>query len=245
MKKISIYLAVCFFVLALKTHAQMKPGTLMLGTTIGTTAYTSATSDYGYDNGSSKTTGTNTYTFSVGPQIGVFVTPNLAVGGTLSYSLNTNHVNSSSLSTTGLPSGSSTTTTTSTVSLGPFMRYYFAGVPVKNWFYFQINGAAGTGTGTNSGTSYSSTTTASTNGNISNIFNWNAGGSLGMTHFFNPHIGMDFGLGYNYSHAHNYNVNNTSTTNKNTGNSVTSANNYTLNTGTSGVTLAVGFHWYI
>jgi hypothetical protein len=245
MKKIISLMSVCVCLLCLKTTAQVKPGTLMIGTTVGTTAYTSANSDYGYDNGNTKTTGTNTYTFSLGPQVGVFVLKNMVVGGTFSYSLSTNHVSSSSLTASNSASGSSTNTTTSTVSLGPFVRYYFAGQFLKNWFYVQANGAAGTGTGSNSGNSYSTSSTATTSGSVSNIFNWNAGASMGMTHFFNSHVGMDVGLGYNYSHAHNYNVNNTITTNKNSGDVTPSANNYTLNTGTSGVTLAVGFHWYL
>jgi hypothetical protein len=244
--KRSILLATMASLLILsRSNAQFKRGTLMVGTTIGTTGFSSATSDYGYDDGEAKTTDTKTYSLSVGPQIGVFLSRNFVLGGTFTFNLSNSQANSTTLNTNSTASGSKTNTTTSTVSLGPFMRYYFAGLPARNWFYMQVNGALGTGSGSNSGNSYTSTTTATTNGSVSNIMNWNAGGSFGMTHFFDRHIGMDIALGYNYSHAHNYNVNNTNTTNISTDKLTASTNNYTLNTGTNGITFAVGFHWFL
>lgn len=226
-------------------RAQFSKGTLMLGTNLATTSYSNASSDYTYDAGGSKSTGTHTYSFSMGPQIGVFVTHNLVFGGTLSFSLTNSKVNTTTNNANNTTSGSKTTTTTSTVSLGPFLRAYFAGIPARNWFYFQVNGSAGTGSGSNSGTSYTPTTDGSSSGSVSNIFNWNAGGSIGMTHFFNRHVGLDLAAGYTYTHNHNYDVNNTTTTNISTGKSTSSANNYTLNTGTSGFSLGFGFHWYL
>lgn len=80
---------------------------------------------------------------------------------------------------------------------------------------------------------------------MSDIFTWNAGASLGLTHLFYKRIGMDVALGYLYSHNHNYNINNTNTTNKTSGDLTASANNYTLNTATNGVTFGVGFHWFL
>jgi hypothetical protein len=245
MKKIGILMPAFCILLALQTKAQFPKGTIMLGTTIGSTAYSSANSDYSYDNGSAKTTGTNTYTFSLGPQVGVFISSHLVLGGTLAYSLSTSHASSSTTNTNNSTSGSNSNTTTTTASIGPLLRYYFAELPGKNWFYWQANGAVGTGSGTSSGDSYTATSTASTDGKISNICTWNAGTSIGMTHFFYQRIGLDVSLGYNYSHNHNYNVNNTNTTNKNTGNLVTSTNNYNLDTGTNGITLGVGFHWFL
>ena len=66
-----------------------------------------------------------------------------------------------------------------------------------------------------------------------------------MTHFFYKRIGMDVAIGFNHSHVHNYDTNNTNLTNKTTGNVTESTNNYTLNTGTNGVTFGVGFHWFL
>jgi outer membrane protein with beta-barrel domain len=245
-KKVSavVIAAIAGTILSIPARAQFKPGTLMVGTTIGSTAYSSSNSDYTYDNGSGKSTSTNTYTFGIGPQIGVFVSPNVVVGATLSFNLSTGDTKSTTTATNLSTTGSKTNTTTTSVSLGPFLRYYFAGVPGKNWFFMQVNGAAGTGTGSSSGNGYASTTTNTTNGKVTDIFNWNAGGSVGLTHFFYKHIGMDFSLGYSYSHAHSNNANTTYTT-KNTGVITSSTNNYGLSTGTNGVTLGVGFHWFI
>jgi Outer membrane protein beta-barrel domain len=244
-KLIMLLMAVAGILPALQTQAQFKKGTLMLGTTIGSAVYSSANSDYSYDNGNSKSTGTHTYTFGVGPQLGVFIAPKLVIGSSLSFNLSTSHAVSASTNTNNTSSGSNTTTTTSTVSLGPFVRYYFAGLPGKTWFYAQANAAIGTGSGNSSADSYTNTTTANTDGKVSKIINWNSGASIGLTHFFYQHIGMDIAAGYSYNHAHNYNVNNTNTTNKTTGNLTASTNNYTLNTGTNGITLGVGFHWFL
>jgi hypothetical protein len=238
-------MAAAGFLFSIPAKAQFKPGTLMIGATVGSTAYSSANSDYEYDNGTAKSTGTKAYTFSVGPQVGVFVTPNVVIGGTLSYSLNHSTVNTTNTSATNTETGSKSITTTNTISLGPLIRYYFAGLTGKNWFYGQINGSAGVGTGSSSGSAYATTTTSTSTGKVDGIFNWNAGGSLGMTHFFYKHIGMDFSLGYLYSHAHSNNDNTTYTT-KTSNEQITSAtNNYVLKTGTNGITLAVGFHWFI
>jgi hypothetical protein len=230
---------------SLRAVAQFKKGTVMMGTTVGTTAYSSANSDYDFDNGNTRSTGTKTYTFGIGPQIGVFISPNVVVGGSLTINLNNTKVNTVNDNTNYTSTGTKTNTTTTTVSLGPFLRYYFAQVKGNNWFYTQVNGSVGTGGGSSSGSSFATTTTNTTTGKVSDILNWNAGGSIGMTHFIDKHIGMDFSLGYTYTHAHSDNDNTTYTTNKSSGALTASTNNYTLGTTTNGVTLGVGFHWFL
>lgn len=225
--------------------AQFKPGTLFVGTTLGNLGYSSANSDYGYDVGTARSTGTKTVTFSAGPQVGVFLTPNLIFGGSLSYSLSHSSANTTNTSATNTVTGSKSTTTTNTVSLGPLLRYYFTSLAARNAFYGQVNAAAGTGTGSSSGSSNTTTTDGSSTGKINGIFNWNAGASVGMTHFFYKRIGMDFSVGYSFSHAHSDNNNITYTT-KLSNSTITSAtNNYSLNTTTNGITLGLGFHFFI
>jgi hypothetical protein len=230
---------------SMSAKAQFKPGTLMLGATVGSIGYSSANSDYTYDDGSAKSTGTRTTTFSTGPQIGVFLTPNLVFGGSLSYSLSHSDATTTNTSTTNVITGSKTTTTTNTINLGPLLRYYFAGLTGRNWFYGQVNGTVGTGSTSSSGSAFTTTTTSTSTGKTNGIFNWNAGASVGMTHFFYKRIGMDFSLGYVYTHAHSDNNNMTYTTKTSNSTITTSTNNYTLNTGTNGVTLGVGFHLFI
>jgi hypothetical protein len=229
----------------LPAKAQFKPGTLMVGTTVGSIGYSSANSDYGYDVGSARSTGTNTFTFSTGPQIGVFLSPNLVFGGSLSYTLSHSTATTTNTSATNVATGSKTTTNTNTFSLGPFLRYYFAGLKSNNWFYGQVNGAAGTGTGSSSGSSYTTTATGSSTGKTNGIFNWNTGASLGMTHFFYKRIGMDFSIGYTYSHAHSDNNNITYTTKTSTSTITSATNNYSLNTSTNSISVGVGFHLFI
>lgn len=173
------------------------------------------------------------------------MTPNLVFGGNLSYSITHTSANTSNTSAANTLTGSGTSSTTNTLSIGPLLRYYFAGLTGKNWFYGQVNGAVGTGTGSSSGSSYTTTTTTSTGGKIDGIFNWNAGGSIGMTHFFYKRIGMDFDIGYSYSHAHSDNDNNTTTIKTSNSTTTNTPNNYSLNTGTNSFTLGVGFHWFI
>ena len=247
MKKIKLF-AIASAVLtctAFQADAQFTKGTLMLGTTIGTTGYSSANSDYNYDAGGLRNTGTNTFTFSVGPQIGIFLSPRLVLGATPAFSINTSHATNNITNTNNTASATTTNTTTTTVSIGPYVRYYFSNLATTNWFYGQINGAAGTGSGTTTGTSTSTNSVGSSNGKVSNIFTWNAGGSIGMTHFFYKRIGMDVAIGFNHSNVHNYDTNNTNLTNKTTGIVTESTNNYTLNTSTNGVTFGVGFHWFL
>jgi hypothetical protein len=246
MKKITgLTFSVCMIMLSVQSNAQFTKGTLMLGTTIGSAGYSSANSDYNYDAGELRSAKTNTFTFSVGPQIGFFLSPQLIAGATPSFNISTSHATNNVNNINNTFSNTTTTTTTTTVTIGPFLRYYFSNLKSNNWFYAQINGAVGTGSGTTDGSSISSTSTGSTNGKVTDIFTWNAGGSIGLTHFFYKRIGMDVALGYTDSHVHNYDINNSSSTNKTSGNITTSVNNYKLNTSTNGVTLGVGFHWFL
>jgi hypothetical protein len=230
---------------SLDSDAQFKKGTIMLGTTIGSTGYSSANSDYSYEPGELRSTGTNTFTFNIGPQVGVFITPRLVLGATPAFNISTSHATNDITNANNTTSSSTTNTTTTTVTLGPFMRYYFTNLASSNWFYGQINGAIGSGSGTTTGNNSSNTVVGSTNGKVTDILTWNTGASIGMTHFFYKRIGMDIAVGYNYSHVHNHDLNNTSSTNKASGNISETTNNYVLNTSTNGVTLGVGFHWFL
>jgi hypothetical protein len=226
-------------------QAQFTRGTVMLGTSIGSTGYSSANSDYGYDVGTFRTTSTHNFTISGGQQMGIFLSPHLVIGATPSLAYTTSHVKTDIQNTNNTSTGSNATTNTFTISIGPYVRYYFASVPGNNWFYFQGNGSVGTGTGSNSGNSFTATSTSAINGKVSDIFTWNAGGSLGITHLFYKRIGLDLSVGYLHAHTHNYNVNNTSTINKTSGDLSASTNNYTLGTGTNSATLGFGFHWFM
>ncbi len=247
MKKTNNLLSVITAMLfsAIATQAQVKPGTIMLGTTIGSTTYNSTNSDYSYDIGGTRHTGTNTYTFSAGPQIGIFITNRLVLGGNLSVNYSNSKSTTTNLSATQVQTGSGTNSNSLTVNLGPFARYYFSNLHAKNWFYAQANGTIGTGSGSSTGTTDNTGTSSNSNGKISNIFNWTTGASLGMTHLFYHRIAMDFALGYNYSHQMSENNNSTVTRNKTTNVQSTTFNNYSLTNATNGITANIGFHFFL
>jgi hypothetical protein len=247
MKKTNNLLSVIaiMFISVITAHAQVKPGTIMIGTSIGSTAYSSANSDYSYEIGGTRHTATNTYSFSAGPQIGVFISSRLVLGGNLSVSYSNSSSTTKNISATQVQTGSGSSSNSLTVNLGPFARYYFSNLHANNWFYAQVNGTAGTGSGNTTGSSNNTGTTSVSNGKTSNIFNWNTGASLGMTHLFYHRIAMDFALGYNYSHQMSQNNNNTVTTNKTTGALSNSTNNYSLTSASNGISASIGFHFFL
>jgi Outer membrane protein beta-barrel domain len=244
MKKTTFLLAIACASISSQVKAQFTKGTIMVGPTIGTTAYSSANSNYQYDNEETRSTGTKTYSFSVGPQIGVFIARNVVAGASLALSFSNTQANTT-LNSTAPISGSKTTTNSLTVSVGPYIRYYFANHFSNNLFYGQIDGSIGSGSGNSSGSAFSTTTTSTSIGKVNSIFNWNAGASLGMSHFFNKHIAMDVALGYRYTIAKSDNLNNTQTVKTSNNTNTPSTNNYNLKTTTNGVTLSAGFHWFL
>lgn len=249
MKKITLLFAGSFFIitflLSMPVSAQFKKGTLMLGTTVGSTTYSDAKSQYDYDNGNTTSTNTHAYTLGFGPEVGVFVSSSVVLGATLTFDFNNSNEAATNHDVNNTTSGSNDGNTTATVMLEPMVRYYFAGSPKKNWFYMELHSGAGTGIGRSSGNGYTTATTSTTSGKVSNIVNWNTGGGLGMTHFFSHRLGLDFSLGYTYSHSYSDNDNTTVTTNKSTNVLSSSTNNYSLTTATNGVTFSVGFFRFL
>jgi len=246
MKKIITTTVLLFsFVFALK--AQVSKGTVFIGTTIGTTTYSSAADNLDYTSGSNinKNTDSKSFGFSVGPQVGIFLSNHFVLGGTLTYNITTKTTDAVTNSSINLPVTAHTQATNYTANIGPFMRYYFFNQPAKTMFYWQANATAGIGNGSSSGNGVNVNSTYTTDGKVSNIFNWNAGSSIGITHFFTNSVGMDIALGYTYTSASSGNVTGTSTTNKTNNNIALTSNNYNETTKTNGISLGVGFHWYL
>src|SRR5258707_14490023 len=98
MKKGITLLTGSLLTLALHVSAQFKPGTLMLGSTLGSTTYTSGNSDYSYDNGNTRSISNKAYSLTAGPQLGVFVSPNLGIGGTHSVNVTDHRCDNGSIS---------------------------------------------------------------------------------------------------------------------------------------------------
>ena len=246
MKKITVLFAASSFILiflfSVPASAQFKKGSLMLGTTVGSTTYSDANSHYDYENGNTTSTTTHAYTLGIGPEAGVFLSSSVVLGATLTFNFNNSNSTATNNFVNNTTSGSNNGNTTATVMLEPMLRYYFAGSPKKNWFYMELHSGAGTGVGRSSGNGYTTAATSTSYGKVSNIFNWDTGAGLGMTHFFSHGLGLDFALGYTYSHSYSDNASTTITTNKTTQALSSSSNNYNLTTVTNGITFSVGFH---
>jgi hypothetical protein len=229
MKKPFVLLAITSLVGLTPVAAQSLKGTLFAGTSIGSTSYTQTTNNYDYADGGNKNTDAHAYSLSLSPSMGVFVTNHLIVGGSLGLSYAHNKTNSSN--TEGGSTAETTFTNTTTVNLGPFLRYYFyENKPLRTMLYMQAQGTIGTGGGSSSGSGFNNAT-------------WTSGASLGVTHFIGRNVGMDFAIGY----AHNYEYskdNNQTLTALDNGGSTTKPNNYSLATSSDGFTLSVGFHWF-
>jgi hypothetical protein len=247
MKKILLLSSVCTL-LAFSASAQFSKGTIFVGPTIGTNSYQSSSDDLDYSvgNNQTRTSSTRTNAFSVGPQVGVFVTDHLILGGSINYSHSGSNTNTSTNLTNGNRLASNSNSSTSTFNTGPFLRYYYFSNPTRNVFYAQLNGTLGSGSGTTSGSGNNNmTTTYQSNGSKSGIFSWSAGGSLGMTHFFNEFIGMDVAIGYMYNSTTSNSQNVTNTTSNATEIVTRASNNYKEALLTHGITLGLGFHWFL
>jgi hypothetical protein len=243
-KLITLALFTLGFIITLK--AQLSKGTVFVGTTIGTSSYASESDNLDYTSGTNinRDTKSKTYAFSVGPLVGVFVTNHLVVGGTINYSITHRKSNETLQSSVNVPTTAFTNTTTYTVNIGPFARYYFYNKPTsRNAIYLQVNATAGTGNGTTTNSGVNVNSSYTTDGQVSNITNWNAGTSLGLTHFFSHTVGMDVAFGYTYTSSKSDNNNNTTTT-TNGGIATSVLNNYNETTLTNGLSFGVGFHWY-
>jgi len=239
---ISVYVSLVF-----SASAQFSKGTIFVGATIGTTSYQSASDNLDYSSGNNLTraSSSKTYAFSVGPQVGVFMNDHLILGGSVNYS----HSAKNTYTNTSLVNGNSlvanSRNNTSTVNTGPFLRYYYIDKLSKNIPYIQLNATLGTGHGVSSGNGNNNmTSTYQSDGTTSSIFLWSAGGSVGVTHFFNDFIGMDVAVGYSYSSTTSNSQNATNTTSNATEIVTRVQNNFKETLLTHGVSLGLGFHWF-
>ncbi len=243
MKKVTLVALFCS-VASAAVFAQTSKGNLFVGTSVGTLSYASGNSEYNYtDSGFKKSTNHN-FGISFNPQLGVFVTNHLAVGGSLGFNLDSKKTDVTGTETK--INNSNTKTNTFTVNAGPFVRYYFFNnIPSRNLFYTQLDTKVGTGSGSSSGSGDNDINTFTMTGKISKIFNWNVGGSIGFTHFIQKNIGLDVYAGYNYSINKSHEINTTNYTAKSGGAASVSTAEYNLTTHNNNFTAGVGFHWFL
>jgi hypothetical protein len=240
MKNIILAAALC--VISTGLFAQVSKGTLFVGSTIGSTNYNSITNNYDYvDSGLRKTTNHN-FGIGLNPQLGVFVTDHHIVGGSLGFVFAHNKQNIES--TEGNLNSNDTRKNTFTINVGPFVRYYFFNTaPGSTLFFAQLDAKLGTGSGNSSGNGDNVASTFTSSGKITKIFNWNAGGSIGVTHFIQKNVGLDIFAGYNYSNDKSHNLATTNYTSKSGGANTVNTSDYDLTTHSNNIILGAGFHW--
>jgi hypothetical protein len=246
MKK-SILLSITILVVSISASAQFSKGTIFVGPTIGTNSYQSASDNLDYYSGANnnRSISSKTYTLTIGPQVGVFVTDHLILGGSVNVGETDKKTNTSTLLANATTTQTSAKTNTTTFPAGPFLRYYFFETLSKNMFYGQVNGNLGTGSGSSSGNgNNNATSTYQSIGTVNEIFTWTAGGSIGFTHFFSDFVGMDVAVGYSFNSTTNNNVNTTNTKSNTTEIITSTPNNYKETDHTNGITLGLGFHWF-
>src|SRR5579872_5500746 len=126
MKKINLIFVICI-TSGLSASAQFSKGTIFVGPTLGTNSYQSASDNLNYSSGNNqvRTASSKTYAFSVGPQVGVFITDHLVLGASVNYSLSVKNTNTNTSLTNNNLLTTNARTNTSTFNTGPFLRYYY------------------------------------------------------------------------------------------------------------------------
>ncbi len=196
------YFIITVFLFSMLTAtAQFKKGDRMLGATIGSVLINSGSSDITVALIGSNTSKITSYTVSITPLMGWFLSDRTAVGVTLLINPNGNK-------TTYEQNGStyqSDKVNGNNMGLGIFTRHYFTG---KNLFPFvQLSLNSGISSlktegffyGGSGGSAYKLTYT----GNASGGFFMNATLAAGLTKMLSSITGIDFYAGYVYSYSKN------------------------------------------
>ena len=239
MKKV-ILVVLSGFACLMYVKAQTTKGDLFIGASIGSTSYSSVDQNYNYADGNYTKDNVKGYNISLSPSVGVFLSDYFIVGGNLGLNYTQEQVNENN--TEAVVITSSSTTIASMFGIGPFMRYYFFnGRLSKTLFYVQADGSVSTGSGSSSVLGTNSAGSYISNGNMSHIFNYSGGGSIGITHFIEKNIGLDLSVGYVYDHkTYTDNIVTSST-----GTGVTVVSSTTVSSRNNGIAIAAGFHFII
>jgi len=198
MKKI-ILAAVISIACTTFVKAQTNKGNLFMGTSIGSSTYSSDNQTADYSDGNYAKTNSKGFAIGISPEIGAFLSDHFVLGGNLTASYGHSSVtenNTEGAVTSYTSSGSSTI-----FSVGPFARYYFFDAkPSATLLYLQANASIGTGTGSSSRVNIDPTFSTTDNGNLVGLLSTDLGASVGVTHFIQKTIGLDLSVGYNYGH---------------------------------------------
>ena len=238
MKKIFLAAAVCMAGLS-SVKAQIAKGNLFVGSDIGGTTYNWGTNTFDNSTGDIQKINNKKYAIGLTPAMGVFVTDHLVFGGYLDISYD--HTKDNVTNTDPANVSTQATGSSSTYSIGPFLRYYFFNTkPSKTLLYIEGRAAVGTGSGSDNESHIAPGNGFVYTSNDNNMFLFKADGSVGITHFISKNVGLDVAVGYLY----NYEKYTTNYTNQPDGGGATSGSIKTT-VPENGITLSAGFHFFL
>lgn len=178
-------------------QAQNKKGNLLVGVNLGGSglSFGNTESSYSYIPSTVYKSKTNGFSFSINPNIGIYISDNVVVGGNIT-------INPYSYKYDNSNTGSSATSQSKYhaiyVGVGPYGRFYFGDNKGKGMPFVQVDA----GIDFVPGYKYDYTTSTGTNNyteKYKNYTSWNTGIQVGYEHFFNEIIGIQYSVGYSFS----------------------------------------------
>ena len=197
MRKAAVFGLVIVLAFSIPLFSQNKKGNFLIGTDIGGANLNFSSSQYSYPPDPTIFKDKSTaFGITVDPSIGYFLSDSIVAGAFLNLYFSSGTDDSS---TTGSPATSTGTSSELGASLGPYLRIYFGDNNGKGMPYIQFTA------GINILPFYSYKYTPSSGVGYSYKYDsyssWNAGVEIGYEHYLNPHVGIEYYIGYGYSHV--------------------------------------------
>lgn len=199
-KKISILFSILFFQML---TAQFSKGNWMVEGSIGNISISNNKNDYSSETTSSNGN-SNGFSFGLNPRAGYFVTNNFVTG--LSVYLYLGKSSGESTNVAGIKTSDSESSS-NTLSVSPFVRYYFPSNK-KLRFYTQLEGGIDTSLSNKSlYNSYNPTTGAFSYSQEKNFSKKDSGFSanalIGVNYFLSKNVALNTGVAYSISKSSN------------------------------------------
>lgn len=194
----------CFFSLFMlvSANAQFHKGGKMVGVDIASFVFNSGGSDVSFPQVRGYSSHSTSFSLSVEPAFGWFVSDKTVIGGTFILHPASQKIRYEDAGTTFQEDK----TSNFNIGLGAFVRNYFSGNSASFHPFAQVGVNAGLNSSSTEGFKYYDSTPdykISYNGKSSGGFFANAVVQLGLTKMIGNSTGLDFYIGYNYSYNKN------------------------------------------
>lgn len=178
--------------MSVAAFSQVEKGSKLIGVGIGSIGYTNSESKTSYSNTPTiYNSDGNSFSLSVFPNVGWFISEKFALGGSVSISFYTSKSNSSN---TGSSATSESKYNQPSFYIGPFARYYFGGsskgMPfVQGSLSFGLSGGKSTSTSSSGSSSETKTNPK---------HDYSVGAYFGYEHFISSYVGFYASIGVSY-----------------------------------------------